>query len=516
MKLNESIFLLIVIMVIGSCKQNQTEIIYEPTWESLKQVDPVPEWFKDAKFGIYFHWGVYSVPAFGNEWYPKNMYSEDAKEHQHHINTYGKPEAWPYHYFIVGSEDKQGNFVQFAPRLKSEGGAFDPGEWADLFARAGAKFAGPVAEHHDGFSMWASKVNPWNAKDQAPGMDLVGLLTQAIRARDMRVILSMHHAYNFTGFYEHVPETTDPDLQILYGQLGREKNEAIWLAKHKEIIDNYKPDIIWQDFNLTAISEHVLLEFLAYYYNRANKWGKKVVTTYKDALNTEIALLDYERGGPYQLKDYYWLTDDAISRSSWCYTEGIEYYSATAVLHSLFDRISKNGNLLLNISPKSDGSIPSEQKDILMAMGSWLSRFGEAVYGTRAWLKYGEGPTEMGSGHPHGEGASFSRPVEGTPRDLRFTRSKDNSTLYIIFMGWPEDHQLSIKTFARDSIELEGTLEEVALLGDQKGTYLPVSYIQEQAAMHFALPQKPSEEMAYVLKCSFRNEIPALSVNSQD
>ncbi|MEJ2195278.1 MAG: alpha-L-fucosidase, partial [Ignavibacteriaceae bacterium] len=152
---------------------------YQPTFESLEKANPVPEWFKDAKFGIYFHWGVYSVPAFGNEWYPRNMYIKGSAENKHHIETYGDPSAWPYNYFITGARDKKGNFVQFAPKLKSEGGKFDPDEWAQLFADAGAKFAGPVAEHHDGFSMWESKVNPWNAKDMGPKLDLVGLLAKS-------------------------------------------------------------------------------------------------------------------------------------------------------------------------------------------------------------------------------------------------------------------------------------------------------------------------------------------------
>jgi len=327
---------------------------YQPTFESLDKANPVPEWFKDAKFGIYFHWGVYSVPAFGNEWYPRSMYIKGSAENKHHIETYGDPSVWPYNYFITGAKDKKGNFVQFHPKLKSEGGKFDPDEWAQLFADAGAKFAGPVAEHHDGFSMWASKVNPWNAKDMGPKLDLVKLLTDAIRKKNMKVILSMHHAYNITGYYDHVPKTNDPKLQKLFGQQGKEKNEAFWLAKHKEIIDGYKPDIIWQDFNLHLISRPILLQFLSYYYNKAEEWNKPVVATYKDGLNTKCAVLDYERGGPQDITDNYWLTDDAISSSSWCYTEGLQYYSKKQILHGFIDRISKNGNLLLNISPKAD------------------------------------------------------------------------------------------------------------------------------------------------------------------
>ncbi|MBN2172511.1 MAG: alpha-L-fucosidase, partial [Bacteroidales bacterium] len=396
------IVIIIFLIIAGTgCKETtqQKQIVYDPTFESLEKSDPVPEWFKDAKFGIYFHWGVYTVPAFANEWYPRNMYIDGSNENRHHISTYGKPTEWPYNNFITGAKDKKGNFVKFAPRLKSEGGSFDPAEWAQLFADAGAKFAGPVAEHHDGFSMWPSKINPWNAKDKGPELDLVGLLADAIRAQNMKVILSMHHAYNITGFYNAVPPADDPELQKLYGQQGKEKNEAFWLAKHKEIIDNYKPDIIWQDFNLHIISQPVLLDFLSYYYNKAQDWGKEVVATYKDGLNEKCAILDYERGGPIDITENYWLTDDAISSSSWCYTEGIGYYSKKQVLHGFLDRISKNGNLLLNISPKADGSIPQEQKDVLLAMGDWLKKYGEAVYATRAWEKYGEGPTKMGAAH---------------------------------------------------------------------------------------------------------------------
>ncbi|QGY46522.1 alpha-L-fucosidase [Maribellus comscasis] len=500
------------LMLLAGCDSNKEEKkaadIYQPTWESLEKVNPVPEWFKDAKFGIYFHWGVYSVPAFANEWYPKNMYGDNSRENKHHKEVYGDPVSeWPYHYFIQGAKDKRGNWAEFAPKLKSDGGEFDPAEWAQLFADAGARFAGPVAEHHDGFSMWDSKVNPWNAKDKGPEMDLVKVLADAIREKNMKLILSMHHAYNITGFYEHVPKTDDPELQKLYGQLGKEKNEEVWLEKHKEIIDNYQPDIIWQDFNLTEITDSVLLQFVAYYYNSANKWNKEVVNTYKDALNTDVAVLDYERGGPFELKDYYWLTDDAISRSSWCYTEGIAYYSAKAVLHSLFDRISKNGNLLLNISPKADGSIPQKQKDILLAMGNWLKKNGEAVYSTRAWVKFGEGPTEMGSGHPHGEGATFTTPVEGTSDDIRFTRSKDNKTLYAIVLGWPEDNTVTVESLAQGNIDL-ASLQSVSLLNHISQVNL--EYNQEQDGLRVVLPAKQEDEMAYVIKFDFDGEIPGV------
>ncbi len=518
MKSKKVMLIVLIALIAVSC--HKRPVRYEATWTSLEQVNPVPEWFKDAKFGIYFHWGVYSVPAFGNEWYPRHMYMEGREENLHHIEKYGTPEEWPYHYFITGANDKQGNFVQFAPKLKSEGGNFDPDEWADLFARSGAKFAGPVAEHHDGFSMWASDVNPWNAKNYGPEIDLVGVLVDAIRNRDMKIILSMHHAFHccpglrrngkIESFYMQVPETDDPELQILYAQLSKEENESVWLEKHKEIIDKYQPDVIWQDFNLPGVSEPVLLEFLAYYYNRAGEWGKEVVNTYKDAFNTKVGVLDYERGGPADLTDYYWLTDDAISLTSWSYTEGIGFYSPKQVLHGFLDRISKNGSLLLNISPKADGTITQEQRDILLNMGDWLGKYGEAVYNTRAWVKYGEGPVKMGSGHVHTSGGEFEAPSEASAEDIRFTRSKDNKDLYAIVLGWPVDsNTISISSLQGEMFSVE-KLAKVSLLGPKKGIYIPLEYHQDENGLNLTLPEKPAEEPAYVIKLSFSDRIPEL------
>jgi alpha-L-fucosidase len=499
-------FIISLFVQLNSCKSQNTSTKYEPTFQSLEQANPAPEWFKDAKFGIYFHWGVYSVPAYGNEWYPRNMFTKGSAENKHHIETYGEPDQWPESNFITGAKDKHGNFVQFAPKLKSKGGNFDPEEWAQLFADAGAKFAGPVAEHHDGFSMWASKVNPWNAKEMGPKLDLVKLLTDAIRKRDMKVILSMHHAYNITGFYEAVPPTSDPKLQKLYGQQGKEKNEAFWLAKHKEIIDNYKPDIIWQDFNLHKISQPVLLQFLSYYYNKATEWNKEVVATYKDGLNTKCAVLDFERGGPTDLTQNYWLTDDAISSSSWCYTDGIGYYSAKQILHGFFDRVSKNGNLLLNISPKADGTIPQEQKDVLLAMGNWLKKYGEAIYSTRAWEKYGEGPTKMGAGH-----GVFTAPAEGTAKDIRYTRSKDNTILYAILLGWEQGQkEVQLTSLSTDRIDLKN-LKDVSLINGAAGKYLPLTFKQDASGLTISLPEKSFNELAYALKLTFEGTIPALN-----
>jgi alpha-L-fucosidase len=228
---------------------------YTASWSSVDQHPPAPEWFQDAKFGIYYHWGAFSVPAFGSEWYPRNMYNNGSAENNHHKSVYGDPSVWPYHNFINGAYDKAGNWVQFAPKLASAGGHFDPAAWAQLFADAGAKFAGPVAEHHDGFSMWNSSVNEWNSVAKGPRLDLLRLHADAIRAKGLKLFVAMHHAYNFTGYYQWVPAQSDSSLKKLYGQLGTPAEYQLWYDKLREVVDGYQPDVLWEDFNLTAIPE---------------------------------------------------------------------------------------------------------------------------------------------------------------------------------------------------------------------------------------------------------------------
>ncbi|WDZ82911.1 alpha-L-fucosidase [Micromonospora cathayae] len=477
---------------------------YTATWSSVGQHPAAPEWFQDAKFGIYYHWGVFSVPAFANEWYPRNMYNPGSYENNHHRNTYGDPSVWPYHNFINGANDRSGRFVQFAPKLKSAGGNFDPNEWAQLFVDAGAKFAGPVAEHHDGFSMWDSRVNEWNSVAKGPRLNLLRLHTDAIRARGLKVMVAMHHAFNFTGFYQWAPQQSDPSLRKLYGQLSTAEEHQLWYDKLKEVIDQSQPDILWQDFDLRRIDEAQRTRFLAYYYNQAVAWDKEVVATYKDGLENGGAVFDYERGGPADLRNPYWLTDDSISSSSWSYTTGLGYYTLNQMLHSLIDRVSKNGNMVLNIAPMADGTIPSGQRTILLGMGDYLRRFGESIYATRAWVDYGEGPTQMGGG-------SFVEPRAGTPQDIRFTRSKDNRVLYATVLGWPGS-SVTITTLAGGRINLS-TLTSVQLLGSTAGTYLDLpTRTQDGSGFRITLPSSnpPFSAPAYVVKLTFSGQIPAL------
>ncbi|WP_449600262.1 alpha-L-fucosidase [Paenibacillus sp. Marseille-Q9583] len=473
---------------------------YEPTWESVGEHDPAPEWFQDAKFGIYAHWGAYSVPAYSSEWYPKYMFEDGSKERSHHENVYGNPQVWPYHNFIEGASDKEGNRKQFMPVLKSEGGQFDPEEWAELFKNAGARFAGPVAEHHDGYSMWDSEVNEWNTVDKGPGIDIVRLLTDAIRGQGMKTIVSNHHAYNYNGFYKAVPPQEDPSLQKLYGQLPKEELDQLWYDKLNELVVNYDPDIIWHDFDVNKVGESQRLKFLSEYYNRAKQQNKEVVVTYKrhdlDAFR-DGEVIDYERGGPADITDNYWLTDDSVSSSSWSYTDGMSYYSLRALIHSLIDRVSKNGNLLLNISPMADGSIPQEQKDILMGMGRWLEKYGEAIYSTRAWSTFGEGPTPM-------NGEIYAEPHEGNEKDIRFTRNKAEDTLYAIGLGWPQDNKMKISKLSKYTFDT-AQLKKVSLVDGEELTWK-----QDTTGLMIDLPATiPAESaQAYAVKLEFEQQIP--------
>ncbi|MFI0448892.1 alpha-L-fucosidase [Actinomadura sp. 6N118] len=477
---------------------------YTPTWPSVDQHPAAPEWFQDAKFGIYYHWGVFSVPAFANEWYPRSMYINGSNENNHHRSVYGDPSAWPYHNFINGARDRAGNWVQFAPKLRSAGGNFDPNEWAQLFADAGARFAGPVAEHHDGYSMWNSTVNEWNSVATGPRLDLLRLHADAIRAKGMKLFVSLHHAYNFTGYYDNVPTQPTTSLKKLYGQLGAAAENQLWYDKLREVIEGYQPDILWQDFNLSRVDESQRLNFLAYYYNQAIAWNKEVVATYKDGFNNRGEVYDFERGGPAGIQYPYWLTDDSVSSSSWCYTVGIGYYSINAMLHSLIDRVSKNGNMVLNIAPMADGTIPSGQRDILLGIGDHLRRFGESIYATRAWATHGEGPTQMGGG-------SFTTPREGTNKDIRFTRSNDNTVLYATVLGWPGS-TLNITTLSSNRINLS-SLTSVRLLGSTAGSYIDLpNRSQDGSGLHISMPSAgpPFSARAYVVKLTFSGQIPAL------
>lgn len=492
---------------------------YEATWESTNKHNATPEWYRDAKLGIYWHWGAFATAQYGSEWYPRNLYFPDSSEHAHHVSVYGDPATrFGYHNFTLGGTDLAGNPVKFDPVLKSQGGEWDPDAWLDAVVASGARFAGPVAEHHDGFSMWDSKVNEWNSVALGPKLDLLKIFADKVRDRGLKLVIAMHQAFNVNGFFSHAPKYTDPSYRKLYGQWDdRASASEYWLAKQLEALDHVQPDIVWNDFSLWSpgycqgdddicgIDEAQRLAFLAHYFNRGVEWGKEVLTTYKEfdvGFNVSSAVADWERGGPAELTRPYWQTDDAISSSSWSYVEGISYYSSIQMVHSLLDRVSKNGNLLLNVSPTAAGVLPDAQIQVLKDIGAYMSRYGEAVYSTRAWDIYGEGPTKAGGG-------SFSAPFQGTSSDIRFTRTKDEKTLYAHVLGWPADGKVNIASLGSDrAVNITG-LDSVQLFGETEGSYIAVSTTQNTDGLLVTLPAtKPGEAFGYVLKLAFKDRVP--------
>ncbi|MEM9079921.1 MAG: alpha-L-fucosidase [Verrucomicrobiota bacterium] len=480
---------------------------YKPAWNSLYDHEEAPEWFQDAKLGIYFHWGVYSVPAFGSEWYPRWMHFEGNPMYKHHKETYGDVNEFGYHDFI--------------PMFKAEN--FDAAEWVDLFEEAGARFAGPVAEHHDGFAMWDSEITPWNSMDMGPKRDITGEIAEEVKKRGMKLVTTFHHARNLqrpwlpavdTMFtdegrlhwnshyppFDFMPTTSnDPKLQMLYGNMPEGPwYEFMWKGKVIEVIDKYQPDMIWFDVWLDWIPDRIQAETYAHYLNEARKWGKDVTIVCKHLdIPREVAIEDFEKGRLDKLVDYSWLTDDTISKGSWCYTEGLKIKPVGQVFHSLIDIVSKNGVLLLNVSPKADGTIPDNQQAVLKEMGAWLKAYGESIYETRPWTVFGEGPTSFEMGK---RGAHMIKENPYTPKDIRFTRTKDGKTLYVIAMGWPgEGGTVTVETLPGEMPE-GMAVESVSMLGAEG----EVAFEMTENAFTMTVPGTKPEgaDLATVFKLS--------------
>lgn len=419
---------------------------WQPNWESLSKHE-IPEWFHDSKLGIYAHWGVYSVPAFANEWYPRRMYLPKGDVREHHLKTWGPLAKFGYKDFIP---------MFTAPK-------FDAEAWAELYEAAGAKFAGPVAEHHDGFSMWASKVNRWNAKDMGPRRDITGELVTALDKRGIKIITSFHHAKNFQDYYTRVEgaDTADPAFGDLYGQFDDEKlAHDRWLVKLKEAIDGYKPDQIWFDFGLQKIPDDYKQRMAAYYYNHEAIWGKPVIITRKGThLPEGVGALDIERGKMTGMGEELWQTDDSVATNSWCYVEGLRLKSSEELVHELIDIVAKNGVLLLNVAPKADGTFPKDQHNQLTAIGDWLKVNGEAIYATRPWKFHGEGPNLFDRGR--GLGKIKQDQIKFSAKDIRYTQSKCGKILYAVLLGLPTE-KLALTAV---KIDKAGDNAKVTLLG---------------------------------------------------
>jgi alpha-L-fucosidase len=487
---------------------------FHDSWASLAAYR-TPDWFRDAKFGIFLHWGVYSVPAFGNEWYSRNMYIEGNPAHEHQVKTYGPLSSFGYKDFI--------------PMFKAE--HFNAQEWVDLFAQAGARYVVPVAEHCDGFAMYASAMTPYNVAQMGPKRDTAGELAAAARARGLHFGLSMHTAehwwwYGAGNALDSDVKNRTPQTNLLYGPAApmklpvagkptdwtHEPNPSHleqwvppdrhfldqWLAQTTEIVDRYHPELIYFDWWIGQPAfQPDLQQFAAYYYDRSIESHTQPVLTYKEeSMPANAATLDIERGKLDTQRLLPWQTDTSVSIHSWGYAENDEYRTAGSLIQQLVDTVAKNGNLLLNVGPKSDGTIPEQAKQVLLGMGAWLKVNGEAIYGTRPFAVYGEGPT-----FALRNSTEKNHDIQAyTATDVRYTQSRDGRVLYATLLGWPADDSSTLQVLFRANPYLSGPVCKVELIGSTAA----LEFHQDETGLHLKLPQGADKTLpaapAYVLR----------------
>jgi len=470
---------------------NGTAMKFEPTWDSLKHYE-VPQWNQDAKFGIFIHWGVYAVPAAGSEWYPRNMYNKNDPLFEHHKKTWGDQSKFGY--------------KDFVPKFLAEN--WDPDEWAELFERSGARYIVPVAEHHDGFAMYDSSHTKWNSVKMGPKRDICGELAKAVRKRGMKFGVSTHYAWNWRYYFKDDSfDNVDPAYAGLYG-VSRDPNApaspefiAHWYARTKELIDKYKPDLLWFDFGFCYPEfEQGRKDIAAYYYNKGIDRNKGVVLNYKRWTKpaegvTEVAFpdgagtLDLEREKSPYIRKFFWQTDTSASKKSWGYIENDEFKSPDRLVDDLVDIVSKNGCLLLNVGPRADGTIPQEAQEVLLAIGRWLRVNGAAIYGTRPWKISGEGPTGTVEGH-----LSEGKNKPYTAEDIRYTQ--DGKHLFAIVLDWPQEGKVVITSLrTATDVSVKG-IKSVVLLGQKA----PLTWSIVDQGLVVQLPDEKVGEFAYVLK----------------
>lgn len=424
---------------------------YKDNWESLSG-HSVPKWYYKDKFGIFIHWGIYSVPAYGNEWYSRNMYNKKDRDFYHHVKTYGNQKEFGYKDFIK----------------MFRGENFDADKWVSIFKDSGARFVMPVCEHHDGFAMYKTQFNRWNSTEMGPCRDVAGEIKAACEKQGMTFCASSHRAEHY--FFMNMGRTFDSDVNDeryadFYGpavytrefdgeQMSKTTADTYstgpdkewlddWLVRTCELIDNYRPKILYFDW---WIHNHAFKPYLkklaAYYYNRAEEWGEEVTINYKhEAFPPTVATFDVERGALTDISPIPWQTDTAIGKYSWGYRKDNEYKSARKIICDLIDIVSKNGMLLLNVGPRSDGTFTDEETAVLKEIGEWMKLNGDGIYATTFWKTFGEGRV-------NNEGGFFkdNKEKKFTPKDFRFTYK--NGYIYAFQMR-PNGKDAVIKSFKR-------------------------------------------------------------------
>jgi alpha-L-fucosidase len=502
---------------------------FQPTWESLKQWR-MPEWFRDAKFGMWAHWSAQCVPEQG-DWYARHMYIQGMPQYDFHVKTYGHPSK-------VG-------FKEIDHMWKAE--RWQPEQLLDLYVGAGAKYFVSLAVHHDNLDCWDSKYHSWNSVRVGPGKDIVGTWARLARARGLRFGVSNHsaHAWHwlqtaygydpegpmagvrydaytlkssdgkgrwwdgldpqelYTGRNMVIPDglTTIKEAQAWHDANDRKWTELpppnnpefvrTWYLRCKDLVDKYQPDMLYFDDTELPLGQ-AGLDITAHYYNSnaARHGGQtEAVVAAKNLSPQHIGatMLDIERGRAQTILEAPWQTDTCIG--DWHYKRSIfeqhQYKTAETVAQTLVDIVSKNGNLLLNIPLRGDGSIDEDEHAFLIDLARWMTVHGEGIYGTRPFKVYGEGAPDVSTSGDFNE--SKARPYDAN--DLRFTQK--GNVIYIFMLGWPADGMLRVKSFARGSSVYPGEIHEIQMLGASG----KLRFKRDQNALAAKLPPKPENHL---------------------
>jgi len=465
-----------------------TEGPYQASKESFKQYQ-CPEWFKDAKFGIWSHWGPQAVPRMG-DWYARNMYIQYDKLY-HSNQLTGKPSPdYTDHLNRYGHPSKQG-YKDIIPLWKAE--KFNPEYLMSLYKKAGAKYFVSMGTHHDNFFLWKSKIHRWNAVDMGPHKDIVGLWQQAAKKQGLRFGVSEHlgasyswfqtsHGADSTGSLAGVPyDGNDPAFQDLYhkkitltgkgwltvsdkGWLTSDpQNQREWYNSIKELVDNYHPDLLYSDsyFPFGDVGNAMLANF----YNdnlKSNKGKMQAVYNCKEEMENRW-VLDIERGVTDKISPFPWQTDTSIG--DWFYRTGQKYKSVSEIIQMLVDIVSKNGNLLINIVQTPEGDIEPDMVKTLEGIGEWTSANGEGIYGSRPWKIYGEGPSTTPERQEKGGfgGLKDLRKYEAT--DIRFT-TKDGKLF--VFLLQPPTEDIKVVALGNATKMEPRNISSITLLGSKE------------------------------------------------
>jgi len=496
---------------------------YQPDWESLGNYR-VPEWYQDAKFGIWPHWGVYSVPAYRGdhaaEWYGRWMHCVEKGEteldgrgrarNEHfeqrglktaafHRKTFDDPARFGYH--------------DLAGLWKAE--KWDPEAWAQLAVDAGAKFFCMMAMHHDSFALYGSGLTEWNSVDKGPQRDLCAEMKAAAHRRGLKFGVSNHMAWNsgFFSFYHRNGYAKLPGHEKLEGLYSDgvvdEAYLERWWQRTTEAVDKLEPDLYYFDWGWNKDpwrEANYHARFAAHFYNNGIRSGKGkpgdpgvVLCAKRKDIPVHCAVRDLERRQMDDIQEHVWQTDTSISVHSWGYSTEDEYRSADQLIDSLVDIVSKNGVMMLNFGPKADGTVPEEYKAPLLEMGKWLEVNGEAIYATRPWVLFGEGPELENQRQVHDHTLSY------TGKHIRFTRNKRNTTLYATALDWPGE-TMTITMLAAGRLD-PATIQSVRLLGSDTG----LEWKQTAAGLAITMPAKPATGHAYPVRIEFSGPIPALA-----